>query len=54
MICRSNINERIKRYGHLLAAIEENKDLYADSSPLQLTEKECNRVVENLNGDIYY
>lgn len=53
MICRSNINDRIKRYGNLLAAIEEDKDLYTDNSPLQLTQKECDAVIEALDGDIY-
>lgn len=53
MICRFNINDRIKRYGQLLTAIEEEKDLYAPNSPLQLTQEECRWVIENLNGDIY-
>jgi hypothetical protein len=54
MICRSNINDRIKRYGNLLTAIEGGQDLYADSSPLQVTQQECTRVIEALNGDIYH
>jgi len=53
MIRRSNINDRIKRYGHLLASIEKDADLYAPNSPLQLTPNECTSIVENLNGDIY-
>jgi hypothetical protein len=54
MISRFNINDRIKRYGQLLAAIEGDQDLYAMNSPLQLIQKECDRVITALDGDIYY
>lgn len=35
MICRVGINDRIKRYGQLLTAIETEQDLYEPDSPLQ-------------------
>lgn len=53
MIKRSNINDRIKRYGQLLNAIEEDRDLYSSDSPLQLTRNECVSILNNLNGDLY-
>lgn len=54
MICRSNINERMERYGKLLAAIENGKDLYEANSPLQLTEAEKQSVRGQLDGNIYH
>lgn len=53
MILRANINQRIERYGALLKAIEAGADLYADASPLQLTDEERRRVMETLDGEIY-
>lgn len=53
MVCRYGINERIERYGRLIDAIERDADLYADDSPLQLSEAECRLFVKELNGDIY-
>ncbi|MBX9256783.1 DUF262 domain-containing protein [Desmonostoc muscorum CCALA 125] len=53
MILRSDINERIGRYAKLLNAIEENVDLYAQESPLQLTTNEINRIIKTLDGDLY-
>lgn len=53
MMCRYGINERIERYGKLLDAIENDADLYAADSPLQLTESECRQLLKELNGDIY-
>lgn len=54
MIKRANINDRIKRYGQLLNAIETGQDLYSPDSPLQLTRPECASILNNLNGDLYY
>ena len=50
---RADINERISRYGQLLTAIENGEDLYAPTSPLQLTSNESNRIVQTLDGDLY-
>ena len=50
MIRRANINER---YGRLLTAIEDEADLYADDSPLQLSYHERNDILRILNGDLY-
>ncbi|MEH2404171.1 DUF262 domain-containing protein [Nostoc sp.] len=52
-ILRADINDRIGRYAKLLAAIEENVDLYALESPLQLTPQEINRIIKTLDGDLY-
>ncbi|MGJ5630073.1 DUF262 domain-containing protein [Nostoc sp. CALU 1950] len=53
LILRADINDRIGRYAKVIAAIEENVDLYALESPLQLTPQEINRIVKTLDGDLY-
>jgi len=53
MIIRADINYRLERYGRLLSAIEEEEDLFADDSPLQLTSSEQRQIIGALNGDIY-
>lgn len=53
MILRADVNARLERYGHLLAAIEEAKDLYSQDSPLHLTPDECRRILQTLDGDLY-
>ncbi|MEH2458366.1 DUF262 domain-containing protein [Nostoc sp.] len=53
MILRADINDRIRRYGKLLTAIEGDIDLYAFESPLQLTPEEINRIIKTLDGDLY-
>lgn len=53
MIRRLGINERIERYGKVLEAIEAGTDLYAESSPLQLSEEERKEFVSELDGEIY-
>ena len=53
MIARADINERIERYAKVLVAIEEQADLYAAGSPLQLTREEANLIANTLNGDVY-
>ena len=53
MICRCGINERFERYGKLLEAIENEADLCADGSPLQLSDEECRLFINELNGDVY-
>ena len=53
MILRANINTRINRYAELLTSIEEDGDLYADDSPLQLTPEETTEILDILNGNLY-
>jgi len=53
MIIRSNINERIDRYGRVLSALEEQQDVFAPDSPLQLTASEVVEIVSTLDGDLY-
>lgn len=53
MIRRANINERIERYGRLIAVIESGEDLYTPDSPLQITSEEKNNILKMLDGDLY-
>jgi Protein of unknown function DUF262/Protein of unknown function (DUF1524) len=53
MIVRADVNERLERYGRLLAAIEAASDLSAQDSPLQLTSDERRRILQILDGDLY-
>ncbi len=53
MVCRANINERIKRYGELLNYINEDKDLFGLGSPLKLTSEECKDAIQRLDGPLY-
>ncbi len=50
---RANINERINRYADVLRAIEQAADLFAESSPLQLSPNEKAEILTRLDGDIY-
>lgn len=53
MILRTYVNRRIERYGRVLWAIEKEEDLCSETSPLQLTKEERQKVVEELSGNIY-
>lgn len=53
MVIRTNFNHRMERYGRLLRAAEESRDLFEEGSPLQLTAGECQKALQVLNGDIY-
>ena len=53
MIYRAAVNDRISRYGLLIAAIESGKNLIAADSPLQLSDEERKWIREALNGSIY-
>jgi len=53
MIRRTDINERVERYGRLLTAIEDGTDLYEPESPLQLSDEEARQIISTLNGDLY-
>lgn len=50
---RADSSERIRRYGRLLDTIQAGGDLFADGSPLQLTQAEKAAVLTTLGGDIY-
>ncbi len=53
MITRVPLNDRLRRYGQLLEAIEQDRDLYTSRSPLQLSDGECNNILRVLDGDLY-
>jgi hypothetical protein len=53
MIYRGGVNDRISRYGSLIASIEASKDLYAADSPLQLSAEERQWIRDALDGSIY-
>jgi hypothetical protein len=53
MIQRAYINNRLERYGRLLAAIELDVDLYSSDSPLQFALDERQKIINTLNGDLY-
>ena len=53
MIMRAYSHSRIRRYAKLIASIEEDAELYAEDSPLQLSPEEKSRIIEALNGDLY-
>ena len=53
MILRTNINDRIARFGKLLTAIESKTNLFASDSPLQLTPTEQRQVIKTLDGNLY-
>jgi hypothetical protein len=50
---RSNINERIVRYGRIVKEVQDQADLYASSSALQLTVREQSQILKALDGPIY-
>lgn len=52
-IRRADINDRISRYGKLIQAIEDGVDLWAEDSPLMLSEDERRKTLESLGGEIY-
>lgn len=53
MICHVPPYKRVERYCQLLEAIYKEEDLFAPSSPLQLTPRERQETLRILNGDIY-
>lgn len=53
MVMRYNVNQRIERYSPILHAIENADDLFESGTPLQLTDEECRRIVQTLDGDLY-
>jgi hypothetical protein len=53
LITRAGVNERVERFSKLTGTIQANEDLWAKSSPLQLTEDDQYRVYSVLSGPIY-
>jgi Protein of unknown function (DUF1524) len=52
-LARETPTERIARYGKVLEGIEAGDDLFANGSPLQLSDDEKRNARDVLNGDIY-
>ena len=52
-IMRQDINQRINRYADVLRTIEQGADLHEGTSPLQLTEREKEDILQRLDGEIY-
>ena len=52
-VLRANITQRIKRYRDVLHAIEREEELFAPSSPLQLSAAETADILRALDGPIY-
>ena len=52
MVTRMDITRRVERYGKVLSVMVDKSDLYADGSPLQLSEAERNSLLAALNGNI--
>ncbi len=46
-------NKRADRYRRIQMAIKQDKDVYSDSSPLQLNADEQRAIYRALNGDLY-
>ncbi|WP_107668931.1 DUF262 domain-containing protein [Cyanothece sp. BG0011] len=53
MILRTTIYQRNKRYADILQAIEDDADLYAVDSPLQLSSSEQEEIIKLLDGNLY-
>ena len=52
-LIRAYVNIRLNRYAEVLRAVEENDDLYAEASPLQLSLEEKTEVLNALDRQIY-
>ncbi len=52
-IMRANVNQRTRRYRPVLHAIKQERDLFAPSSPLQLSSDEQEEFLDALDGPIY-
>lgn len=53
LVRKSGVNERIERFSSLTSAVEEEQDLPAAASPLQLTPQEQYETYTALNGPLY-
>lgn len=52
-IRRSNVNDRIVRYGKIVKEIQDGAELYAETAALQLTSAEQAAILTDLDGPIY-
>ncbi|HTK06770.1 MAG TPA: DUF262 domain-containing HNH endonuclease family protein [Ktedonobacteraceae bacterium] len=52
-LCRVPPYKRIDRYCELLDAIYHKEDLFVETSPLQLSPRECRQFILALDGNIY-
>jgi hypothetical protein len=50
---RTNVNDRIVRYGRIVKEIQDGADLYRPDAALQLTGSEQSRILAALDGPIY-
>jgi uncharacterized protein with ParB-like and HNH nuclease domain len=53
MILRCTVNERIERYGKVLQEIEKKADFQTNGASLDLSKEECEKIIKELDGDIY-
>ena len=53
MILRYNVNERIERYGRVLEEIEKKSDFQSNGASLDLTSEEIDKIIYEINSDIY-
>lgn len=53
LVRRTGVNERIERFSSLTRSIEADEDLFAESSPLQLSSAEQYQTYSGLAGPIY-
>jgi hypothetical protein len=52
-LLRADVNKRLQRYGKVLEELKAQEDVFADASPLQLTEVERQDVIAQLDRNIY-
>lgn len=53
LVLKKNVNDRIERFSTLTASIESEKNLWEDTSPLQLSSYEKNDFFDALNNSLY-
>ncbi|HJT20943.1 MAG TPA: DUF262 domain-containing protein [Nitrospira sp.] len=53
LIMRAGVNERLERYGKLLAELQKEGDVLAPGSTLHLTQDDRNKVLKGLDGNLY-
>lgn len=53
LIRRADVTRRVERYGRVMEAIESEGDLFATTSPLQLTPAEKTQTLQRLQDEIY-
>lgn len=53
LLMNMSLSKRTERYHRVQMTIKENNDVYASTSPLQLTENEQHNIYRTLNGNLY-